>query len=58
MKESLIDKLDRLEKEVSELRSELSSVNKSKAPAADVDYESLIAKVVNQEFVTKLYRNT
>jgi len=57
MKESLIDKLDRLEKEINKLKTQLSTVNKSKAPDVAIDIESKIVEIVDEKFVTNLYRN-
>ena len=56
MSESLLIKLDRLEKEIKELKIQVAT-NKKPAQKEVIDFKGEIEKVVTEEFITKLYRN-
>jgi len=53
MKESLIEKLNRLELEVEKLKAGSQGSNKSQC----VDIKAEVEKIVDEPFVTNLYRN-
>ena len=53
MSETLLERLNRIEAEIGELKSAKQSSNKQQLP----DIKSEVEKVVNIAYVTNLYRN-
>lgn len=58
MSESLVQKLDRLEKEISELKSNAQSAEKSSFKIVTDEHIAKVAKAaIDEKHVTDLYRN-